>query len=662
LRRLLTLSAVAAAAALSSPALAQTGGGQPPPTTGPVAPAPPPAPAPKLEVQAPEKRTLIREGQDGRYLLGGRWYFRLDDAFVGDAQRYFAQDSLDGWTATTVPNDWNAGDLTLNHSSVGWYRKEFKLPKVPRGHRFAWKIRFQSMNFRAVAWLNGKKIGGVVNGYFPAELDLPGVRKGRNTLVVKVSSLRSSTDLTHWRAAAVNGFGTGGWWNFGGISREVYLRRMEQVDVESVQALPHLRKLSGPARVDVHMRLRNLTRKKRNVQLALAVRGPGLSERIVPDAQGVGGRGARRDFNTSFEIPHPRLWQPGRPALYSLAVSAGIDGKRLARYRLSFGVKKIQRGRNGALLLNGHKLNLRGASLHEDDPVTGAALSPRQRNTLVRRLRELGATVTRSHYPLHPAFLEAFDRLGIMVWSQAPVYQWPNKFFDKPKLRAAAISANERTVLNNANHASIFVWSIGNELGGNRNERGQIGSGLATYINEAARAVRAIDDTRMVGIDRQSRLGEPIFNRALAGLDVLGVNEYFGWYDSVSIPRGPTTTEELPGYLDAVHKAYPRTPLVITEYGAEASRSGPVTQRGTYEFQTDFMRKHLAIHASKRYVNGSIAWALKDFRVTPEWLGGAPAAYGTPPWHNKSLIEETGAPKPVFGAMKRAWRRTKPLR
>ena len=95
--------------------------------------------------------------------------------------------------------------------------------------------RFQSMNFRAVAWLNGKKIGGVVNGYFPAELDLPGVRKGRNTLVVKVSSLRSSTDLTHWRAAAVNGFGTGGWWNFGGISREVYLRRMEQVDVESVQ-------------------------------------------------------------------------------------------------------------------------------------------------------------------------------------------------------------------------------------------------------------------------------------------------------------------------------------------------------------------------------------------------------------------------------------------
>ncbi len=74
------------------------------------------------------------------------------------------------------------------------------------------------------------------------------------------------------------------------------------------------------------------------------------------------------------------------------------------------------------------------------------------------------------------------------------------------------------------------------------------------------------------------------------------------------------------------------------------------------------MRKHLGIHASKKYVNGSIAWALRDFRVTPEWLGGAPAAWGTPPWHNKSLIEETGRSKPVYNTMKRRWRKTKPLR
>jgi beta-glucuronidase len=658
LLRAITLFAVLAAA-VAAPALAQSGGGQPPPST---IPPPPPTPAPKLEVQRPAKRTLIREGQDARYLLGGRWYFRLDDAFIGDSQRFFAPGPLDGWTATTVPNVWNATDLKLNRSSVGWYRKEFRLPKVPRKRRFAWKVRFQSMGFRAVAWLNGRKVGAVVNGYFPAELDLPNVRKGRNTLVVKVSSLRSRTDLTHWRAAAANGYGTGGWWNFGGIPREVYLRRIEHVDIENVRVLPRVRKVGDPARVEVRIRLRNLTRRARKVALALTVRGPGFSTRVVPKAQGVGGRGASADAVTRFEIPRPRLWQPGRPALYSLAVSAGLKRERLARYRLAFGVKKLERGRRGALLLNGRKLNLRGASIHEDHPVSGSALSPRQRMALVRRLRDLGATVTRAHYPLHPGFLETFDRLGILYWSQAPVYQWPNAYFDSADLRAAAIKANERTVMNNQNHPSIFVWSIGNELGGSRNERGVIGAGLARYITDARRAVRELDNTRMIGIDRQSRLGEPIFNPALAGLDVLGINEYFGWYDSVSLPRGPTTTEELPGFLDEVHRAYPRHPLVITEYGAEASRSGPVEQRGSYEFQANYMRAHLAIHASKKYVNGSIAWALRDFRVTPEWLGGAPADWGTPPWHNKSLIEEAGRSKPVYGTMKRRWRSTKPLR
>ena len=86
---------------------------------------------------------------------------------------------------------------------------------------------------------------------------------------------------------------------------------------------------------------------------------------------------------------------------------------------------------------------------------------------------------------------------------------------------------------------------------------------------------------------------------------------------------------------------------MITEFGAEASRSGPVEQKGTYEFQRKFVLDHLAIHSSKRFVNGSIHWALRDFRVHQTWQGGAPDAYATPPWHNKSLIEENNQRKPV---------------
>jgi beta-glucuronidase len=616
-------------------------------------------------VGKPENRVLIREGQAARYLLGGRWYFRQDDNFVGDSQRFFERRSLNGWTAITVPHNWNAQDTTENRSSVGWYRKEFRVPRPPGGRRWTWRVRFEGANHRVVVYLNGRKIGGHVGGYFPFEVDLENLRRGRNTLVVKVSSLRSRTDPTHWRAAAYNGYGSGGWWNFGGLLREVYLRRIDAVDVEDVRVLPSIRCVRCPARVEARIRLRNATGRNRNVRYALNLRGPGGagSQRIAPRPAGVAARG-HRELVARFTIPRPRLWQPGRPRLYSLTVAAGLGGRRLSSYRLAFGVRHWARSRGGGFLLNGRRLNVRGASLHEDHPVTGGALSPGQRAELVSRLRQLGATVTRAHYPLHPALLEAFDRRGILYWSQAPIYQVPNSFLNSPSFRRVALDLNRRTVLHNANHASLFVWSIGNELAGSRGEAGHVGSGFARFVREAKREVKALDPTRPVAIDRQSRIGEPIFHPALAQLDVLGVNEYFGWYDSYSLakPREPARIEELGPFLDQVHRTYPRTPLFITEYGAEGSRSGPVDQKGTLEFQTEFMRRHHAIHASKRYINGSIAWALKDFRVEPGWLGGAPREWATPPWHNKSLIDESGSPKPVFDLMRRLWRRTRQLR
>ena len=77
---------------------------------------------------------------------------------------------------------------------------------------------------------------------------------------------------------------------------------------------------------------------------------------------------------------------------------------------------------------------------------------------------------------------------------------------------------------------------------------------------------------------------------------------------------------------------------MITEFGAESVRDGPATQRGSYQFQRRYTIQHLRIHASKPFVAGSIAWALRDFRVDPTWTGGAPAGWSTPPWNNKSLI------------------------
>jgi beta-galactosidase/beta-glucuronidase len=618
---------MAAVMALPGGALAQ-GGGSGPPSGEPAPPQPPPSP--ELRVERPRGKPLIYEGQAGRQLLGGTWYFRLDDAFVGDAERWYAQRDLVGWTEIGVPHNWNATDTALNKSSVGWYRKEFTLPRSPKKAKHFWKVRFEGSNYRTKVWLNGKAIGGFT-GYFAFEADLDGLRKGRNTLVVKVSSLRSNTDLT----------------------------RIDTIDIENVHVLPRLPTLGGPAKVELRVQLRNLTNRDEDVALAWNVNG----KRYSQNAETVRAN-ATRELRTRFTIDKPRLWQPGRPYLYDMSVGALLDGRRRTAYKLRFGVRKLETRPGGVLLLNGKRLSLRGASIHEDDMEEGGAVSQSTRNLLVSRLRDLRATVTRSHYPLHPAFLEAFDRYGILYWVDVPVYQIPNSFFDQPAVRYAATRAATLTVRENLNNVSVMTWALANEPAGNRSELGEIGSGLDRYLREGSQAVRELDDTRLVGIDRQSRIGEPATHRAYRYLDVLGVNEYFGWYDSykADLVRAPTTVAELGPYLDEVHNANPNLPLVITEFGAEATRSGPVEQPGTYEFQRKFAVDHLRVHASKRYVAGSIWWALRDFRVDPTWLGGAPPEWGSPPWHNKSLIEETNARKPVYYDMRKRFRKTRTLR
>jgi beta-glucuronidase len=634
--------------ALAPAALAQNGG-QPPPA--------PPPPPPELSVERPGGKPLIYEGQTTRQLLGGTWYFRQDDLLTqGDTERWYSQDDLVGWTAISVPHNWNAQDTTLNKSSVGWYRKEFRLPRSSRST--FWKVRFEGSNYRTWVWLNGKQIG-TYTGYFPFEVDLEGLRRGRNTLVVKVSSLRSNRDLTHWRPAAYNGFGTGGWWNFGGLLREVYVRRINRIDIEDVHVFPRLRRVGGPARVEVRVKVRNLTDKARRVVLSARVGGENFAfgtEEVLA--------GNTRELSNSFTIDRPKLWQPGRPTLYPMTVYADESRVRRAAYKLRFGVRKLETRRGGTILLNGKRLNLRGASIHEDDLEEGGALSQGTRRLLVSRLRDLGGTLTRSHYPLHPAFIELLDKYGILYWVDAPVWQVPNGRFNQSSVREAATRAVLLTVRNNLNHPSVMTWSLVNEPAETGSDLGVFGPGLVRYISEASAAAREMDDTRLIGIEHQSRIGEPPTTPAHRYLDVLGVNDYFGWYRSVrddDTLRAASTVQDLGGFLDGIHAANPNLPIVVTEYGAEGVRPGAVEQKGSYEYQRKFVRDHLAVHASKSYVNGSIHWALRDFRVYPQWTGGSPDGWATPPWNNKSLIEENDGRKPAYFDLRRRWRKTKPL-
>ena len=159
---------------------------------------------------APERRTLIREGQVGRLLLGGTWYFRLDDRREGARRGLARRRSLRGWRPVAVPHNWNGADTVFNRPSHGWYRREIVLPRGPRRGRTAWIARFEGASHHATVYLNGREVGRHSGGYTPFEVDLLGLRGGRNRLVVRLSTLRGPTDLTHWRRVRAGGYGTGG--------------------------------------------------------------------------------------------------------------------------------------------------------------------------------------------------------------------------------------------------------------------------------------------------------------------------------------------------------------------------------------------------------------------------------------------------------------------
>ncbi len=143
-------------------------------------------------------------------MLGGTWLYRADPTDAGVAGGWWrGAAATDAWTAVGVPNSFNAGDFSAAsmNGSVGWYRRDFTIPPnafasyVPARFR-SWIVRFESVNYRATVWLNGRRIGGHAGAYLPFEFALKGMRRGVNRLIIRVDNRRSGGDLPPAPAAA----------------------------------------------------------------------------------------------------------------------------------------------------------------------------------------------------------------------------------------------------------------------------------------------------------------------------------------------------------------------------------------------------------------------------------------------------------------------------
>jgi Glycosyl hydrolases family 2, TIM barrel domain/Glycosyl hydrolases family 2, sugar binding domain/Glycosyl hydrolases family 2 len=600
------------------------------------------AQGPTYAPQTPTLGALYRDGQTGRYLLGGTWLYRPDLSNVGLAQGWWRNNSsTTGWTPVTIPDSYNAGDFsTLSDTGyVGWYRADFTLPKgafasyVPRSGQH-WILRFESVNYRATVWLNGRQIGTHAGAYLPWELDLNNLRAGVNRLIVRVDDRRGPSDLPPGP--------TGGWWNFGGINREVYLRRVQEADISQVQIRPILPCPTCAATINDQVLVRDVTSSPLTVRLR-GTYGPvhlSFGSATIPPH-------GTWTAQASAALAHPHLWAPGSPYLYKATLTLSDSRARaLGGYTDYSGVRSITTV-GGHLELNGRLLNLRGVDLHEQDITEGAALTPADLARLMGWVRELGATVIRSHYPLGPEFEELADRDGILLWSEIPVYQVQSKYLAEPSVLSQADSMLEQNILDNQNHPSVLLWSIGNELATPAD------APEAHYIETAAALVHQLDPTRPVGMATSDWPGVPC-QSAYAPLDLLGFNDYFGWFDA----GGGTTDDRdaLSPFLDTWRACYPSKALFISEFGFDGNRNGPVEERGTYAFQSDSAAFHLGVFATKPWLSGAIYWLLQDFAAAPGFTGGDP--WPDPPFVQKGLVDLYGNLKPAFSVVQSIYKST----
>ena len=572
------------------------------------------AAAPAGAVEAP----AVHDGPGGRTLLGGPWGF--------------GPDRRGPWTEVTVPHAWNATDDSPASMAggVAWYRKDFRVPAADPGLR--WRVRFEGVDQRAVVYLNGRRIGEHTGAYLPWELPLTGVRRrGTNRLLVRVDSRRTAHDFPP-QGLTSTGVPTGGWFTSSGIIREVTLRPVRAVALTGAQVVPELPCAACPARVRVTAQLAGAGR-------ALQVRfGGRFGTQTIPGRVVRVPASGTRTVATSLRVAHPKVWSPASPALYPVTLTVTAGSRTLATWTAHTGIRSVQ-VRDGRLRLDFRPTALRGVGYHEEVAGRGMALTHADRVWLVRAAQELGATMLRTHYPPGEDLLELADRAGLLVWSEVPVYSVSSHELARPAVRGAALDLLGHNIADNASHPSVVTWSVGNELSPSA------GPSVRTYIAQAAALVHRLDPTRPAAIAIQAYPSALCKREAYAPLDLIGLNDYFGWYTG---PGGELFDRAALGpYLDAARACHPSEALMVTEFGAEANRDGPVEEKGTWAFQRDWVDFQLGTLATKPWLSGALYWALNEFRVRPEWEGGDPRPQ--PPLHQKGLLTYvTHAHKPAW--------------
>ena len=498
-----------------------------------------------------------------------------------------------------VPGDWNTQDPRLFfYEGTVWFEREFEWhPDLDRSRTI---LYFGAVNYDAYVYVNGSLAGHHVGGFTPFNFDVTDLmRDGYNFVVVKVDNKRHAEDVPTQIFD---------WWNYGGITRDVLLIDVEPVYIENYNL--QLVSLEG-RRLGFSVKLNSETAGR---QVTLSIPELKIKKTVTTDAKGTA---------TIYMKAKPQLWSPETPKLYDVVIEQGNEV-----IRDEVGFRKIET-RGKQLLLNGKPIFLRGVSIHEEKAFGGGrANSTEDAHTLLSWAKELGCNYVRlAHYPHNEYAVREAERMGILVWSEIPVYwtiAWSN-----PDTYANAERQLTDMIKRDQNRANIIIWSIANETP-HSSERD-------AFLSRLAKHARSLDSTRLISMAMEVTSASNYRNRLQDNMseyvDVVSFNQYVGWYRDVN--DASKMTWEIP---------YDK-PVIISEFGGGAKYGlhGEKNQRWTEEFQENLYRENLAMLDKIEGLAGTSPWILKDFRSPRRVLNGIQDYY-----NRKGLFSDRGEKKKAF--------------
>ena len=514
-----------------------------------------------------------------------------------------------------IPSDWNTQDEKLFfYEGTVWFKKSFQSVPMTECRTL---LYFGAVNYDCHVWVNGKKAGHHVGGFTPFNYDISDLlKKGENTVIVKVDNKRHAEDVPTQIFD---------WWNYGGITRDVKLVKVPLVYMQDYNL--QLSKAADKAKVREITFSAQVSAKEAGHKVVVNIPELKLEKQFTTDAEG------QVSGTLKVAAKKLQLWSPENPKLYRVDLT--MDNSTTSD---EIGFRTIET-REKQILLNGKPIFLKGISIHNEKPNGGGrANTVEDAHTLLSWAKELGCNFVRlAHYPHHEEMVREAERMGILVWSEIPVYwtiAWTN-----PQTFANAKQQLTDMIARDHNRANVIIWSIANETPHSA-ERDKFLGGLAKYA-------RTLDNTRLISMAMEVTGASNYVNRLNDNMnqyvDVVSFNQYIGWYRDVN--DAPKMKWEIPY----------NKPVIISEFGGGARYGyhGAKNQRWTEEFQENLYKENTAMLDKIEGLAGTTPWILKDFRSPRRVLPGVQDYY-----NRKGLLSDKGEKKLAFYVLKK-WYETK---